>query len=416
MATIDANISDGWEKVDEDDNLSIISLPDSEDGTADLSRGLQAMAVQAPKHAVHASAESPSESPSESPTPVDIRPDVQVIVRPLAEQAVERCGMDTVDVVEPDTLQVPSEDLITKESDFRDLLTMTVSMKNIMTALLKLPPHRFDQKAKPFVETACRHLIFLERLLELAKPSTLGVGDKTFGIQFPGGFTHRLKWLHVEALSIKKHWENLDFIERRNRLKRFSGLLDIFMNNIQRGYQRFITSHVADHTMPDKDTTAHVRRELHVLEDRITALLAEIRSCEQDAGIDNSRGQLKKTLTLSLGYKKTKDSLGTILAYFQSHCTHSELKSWIKHSMVSKLTYAEFCHLDIDAIRSVSLQLSEATEQLYVERRRVQTLRYTNDPDGVLQGEKMIISDSTLRRLVEAKVLLTSLLRLRKSA
>ncbi|KAI1279475.1 hypothetical protein F5Y07DRAFT_44050 [Xylaria sp. FL0933] len=412
MATTDASISDGWEKVDEDDNLSIISLPDSEDGTADLSQALQAMAVQAPKHAVHASAESPSESP----TPVDIRPDVQVMVCTLTEQAVERCGMDTADVVEPDTPQAPSEDLITKESDFQALLTMTVSMKSIMTALLKLPPHRFDQRAKPFVEAACRHLIFLERLLELAKPSTLSAGDKTFGIQFPGGFTHRLKWLHVEALSIKKHWEKLDSIERRNRLKRFSGLLDIFMNNIQRGYQRFVTSHVADHTTPDKDTTAHVRRELHVVQDRITALLAEIDTCERDAGIDNSRGQLKKTLTLSIGYKKTKDSLETILTYFQSYGTHSELKSWIKHSMVSKLTFAGFCHLDIDAIRSVSLQVSEAREQLYVERRRVQTLRYTNDPDGVFQGEKMIISDSTLRKLIEAKVLLTSLLRLRKSA
>ncbi|KAI0809917.1 hypothetical protein GGR55DRAFT_145385 [Xylaria sp. FL0064] len=411
MATTDVDISDGWENVDGDDNLSIISLPNSEDGTADLSRDLQAMAVQAPKHAVHAS----DESPSESPTPVDIRPHGQVMLRSLGEQAVERCGIDTADVVEPDSPQAPPGDLITKESDFQALLTMTASMKKIMTAILKLPPNRADQRAKPSVETACGHLIFLERLLELAKPSTLWVGDKTFGVQFPGGFSKRLRWLNVEALSIKKHWEDLGPAERRNRLKRFSSLLDTFMADLQRGYQRFITSHTADHTAPEKDTTAHVRRELHALQDQIVALLGEIHSCEHDTGIDNSRGQLTRTITLAVGYKKTKESLDTILSYFESYCTHSELKSWIKHSMVSKLTYAEFCHLDIDAIRSVTLQLAEVRDQLYVERRRVQTLPYMNDPDGMLQGEKMTINDSTLSRLIEAKVLLTSLLRLRKS-
>ncbi|RYP54000.1 hypothetical protein DL768_001150 [Monosporascus sp. mg162] len=82
------------------------------------------------------------------------------------------------------------------------------------------------------------------------------------------------------------------------------------------------------------------------------------------------------------------------------------------------LTYAEFCELNPDIIRSLNLRLKEITDDLFLESRKVQSLRDMDKPDNAEDQDKtqtQAISELPLSQLYDMEEVLQSVFRLRRS-
>ncbi|KAI0426043.1 hypothetical protein F5Y09DRAFT_320081 [Xylaria sp. FL1042] len=413
MDITDETLSDGWETVDEDDSLSVASLSNSESNAADFSQLLQFMTIPSPNHVVHTSYQPPSEYPTSRNVPSR-----GSITEPGRNQDVEKCGIDLRDVVKPHNPRGPLKEKVISENELRAFLIMIASMKDSISSLLNLA-HDFGQKESiTFIEIIGRRLVCLEQILECAKSSHPRIGNKSTAIEFPIGFPERLKSLESEVHAMKQQWEAVLSYDYRGTLRNFLTDMDSFMTDIKGDDEDVLPRLWASLTPPEKNS-AHIRRELHILRDQIVALLGEIYSCEHDGEFSHDQYKPGNILPLAISYENIRESIDIILSYVGAYCEsyHKSCFStadWMKFCTTSSLTPTEFCGMDPDAIRSVILGLKEVMDQLFVERRRVQTLRYANDPDGILRGVKMTINESTLKTLREKKQLLISLLQLRK--
>ncbi|KAI0466132.1 hypothetical protein F4859DRAFT_498349 [Xylaria cf. heliscus] len=134
-------------------------------------------------------------------------------------------------------------------------------------------------------------------------------------------------------------------------------------------------------------------REMYTLRDQIVACLGEIHSYEHH-GISDPE-QRKKIATLTLNYKKTKESLDRMLSTHEAHLLYNNAVSfanyWIRQ-------------LDPDTIYSLVIELKEVTDRLFSERSKVQTPRRKDDRR---EYEKLVVCASsidTLRAIDEALV------------
>ncbi|KAJ8121297.1 hypothetical protein O1611_g10141 [Lasiodiplodia mahajangana] len=151
----------------------------------------------------------------------------------------------------------------------------------------------------------------------------------------------------------------------------------------------------------------HIRRELYSLKDQIVTCLGEIHSCEHH-GISNSSDERKTMTTLTLSYKKTKESLEEMLS--------NHTGDWMDHSIAGGLTYQEFCRINADTIRSLTFQLKDVTDDMFLERTRAQSLRFKNSPKTLSRNEGLItISPVIISTLRTTEEVLASILQLRKS-
>ncbi|KAI1433889.1 hypothetical protein GGR50DRAFT_695634 [Xylaria sp. CBS 124048] len=148
----------------------------------------------------------------------------------------------------------------------------------------------------------------------------------------------------------------------------------------------------------------YLRRVLYKLKGQIATLLDEIHSYVRH-GIFNDSVQCENIKVLMLSYRSIKESLALILSNNES--------DWISHAPKGGLTYSEFCQLNPDTIRSLICQLKEVTDDLLLERCRVQALRYGNDPDGFLHNEMLLIQESSLGMLRSIEEVLFSTLQIR---
>ncbi|KAI0903268.1 hypothetical protein F4823DRAFT_568861 [Ustulina deusta] len=427
MATTAAGIPDDWEHVDDSDNFSVISLPTSEDDAPVPSRDRQVIAVvcKPSDNFVHPSPQPRSENLARSdahPRDANKEPD--------RNQAIERCGMDMTDVVEPDTPQAQSREITANENDLDSIFATTVSLMNLMAVILS-SPRSHDIKVKSVLLTICAHLDRLRNILrkyaKLRKPENRPA-------DLPVGLSERLGNLKSELLRMEEtlndpaaQTQASQANEYYEKFKSFSSQMDGLMAVIQSDYDDFYKLHFAvlasednSHTTsrrrhgrpliritPGNNALAHLRRELYTLKDQIVACLGEMQSCEHHEISDN-RDQRRNMTALTLSYQKTKESLDLMLSNHGS--------DWTEYSAAGGLTYQEFCRLNPDTIRSIILQLKEVTDDLFLERCRVQSLRYGNDPDGIFQNEKLIINDSIINTLRATEELLISILQLRKDA
>ncbi|KAI0422675.1 hypothetical protein F5X98DRAFT_324934 [Xylaria grammica] len=418
MATASASISDDWEHVEDTDSFSVISLSMSDDGSTDRPRDRPAIpALSTPPdnldHQPHQSHRPPAQS-LVCPREIGEEPD--------ESQAVERCGMDMADVVEPDTPPAQPKEGINNDTNFDSICSTTSSLIKLIPAMPTDPCH-----CAPDIITKTKnlgaHLCHLEDILQgyakHRRPSNRRA-------ELPLGLSEWLGSLKSELLSIQERLDDpTTWSQAAEKLESFSSQMDGLMSVIQSDYEDFHTLNMpvlasqgphATHRGPGRYASritsgsnglAHLRRELYTLRDQIVACLGEIHSCLHSDTFNN-RDQRKDMKDLTLSYKKTKESLELMLSNHGS--------DWIDYSLAGGLTYPEFCRLNPDTIRSLILQLKEVTDDLFLERTRVQSLHYGNDPDGVLQGERMLIEESSFNTLRAIEEVLVSILQLRKDA
>ncbi|KAI1297070.1 hypothetical protein F5Y03DRAFT_369953 [Xylaria venustula] len=183
MAQIDVSISDDWEHVIDDDVYSVHSLPDSDVDSLDTieARRVVTTLTNPLDKATQTSNKPPSESPPRSDQSIKLD----------GNKAVERCGMDTRDVVAPDTPDAPATpatpatpanpdpqpaeprkihfthppapNTITTYREFDQVSGLVI----LTRALLSLP---INKGTKASLDAICLHLVRLEGILtEYAK-------------------------------------------------------------------------------------------------------------------------------------------------------------------------------------------------------------------------------------------------------
>ncbi|KAI0534684.1 hypothetical protein GGR58DRAFT_481910 [Xylaria digitata] len=424
MAATSASISDDWEHVDDEDSFSVISLSMSDDDTPKPPQNRPAISALSgpPDNLVRQSRRPPFQSLLQSDAHSR-----EISKESEKDRTVERYGMDTTDVIEPDTPRAQPRAIVNNDSDFDFICATTSSLVKLISAMSSGSCYGATDIKTIYATLGSR----LCRLQDILRGYSKHRTPRNGPAELPVGLLDWLGRLELELLSIQETLNDPttqsqasqanDYYEK---LEGFSSQMDGLMNVIQSDYEDFYTLNMP--ILEDSYTTdrrghgrsfsritsgnnnlAHLRRELYTLRDQIVACLGEIRSCQQD-GILSNQDQLETMKSLTLSYKKIKESLELMLSNHGS--------DWIDYSQAGGLTYPEFCHLNPDTIRSLILQLKEVADDLFLERSRVQSIRWGNDPDGILRDEKMIVEESSMNTLRTIEEVLVSILQLHNNA
>lgn len=156
----------------------------------------------------------------------------------------------------------------------------------------------------------------------------------------------------------------------------------------------------------DKDLW-NLRHELYDLKDQVTSCVTELELHRQQKTDQGAAADFSLLTGIESSYRFIKSSLDVILSNHAS--------DWIDNSMDGGLTYAEFCSLSPDTIRSLQLQLKYTIQNVSSELSRARSLRYMNDPDNLLeQDSTALLNDELLNELYSMEEMLVSMFRLRK--
>ncbi|RYO83167.1 hypothetical protein DL766_001494 [Monosporascus sp. MC13-8B] len=153
-----------------------------------------------------------------------------------------------------------------------------------------------------------------------------------------------------------------------------------------------------------------LRIELLSLEDKLQKY-----NNQQALSTEVARGLRSRVPDMS-EYDKPLDAsnYAEILATFSAQI--EELMP-ILETLNGGLTYAEFCELNPDIVRSLSLRLKEIADNLFLESRKVQSLRDMDKPDNAEDLDEpptQAISELSLNQLYNMEEVLQSVLRLRR--
>ncbi|KAI0023847.1 hypothetical protein F4780DRAFT_26034 [Xylariomycetidae sp. FL0641] len=452
-------ISDGWEDLD-DDNLSVVSLPESEDGI------LSPKSTTPPRPT-----ESPSRAqPIEGLISLPIRPKHATPQQPTASDAevalesprgkseanvevdsVERYGMDTKDTIEPEerTQKEPESllgDILDVEINPTYLHQVTTSLVKLITEILGdlkfKQNHRQDFElffGSDEIQYECeilhQHLNALEPILKFYAKQWRPEGDNV-EIPIDPGIYEWLASLRIELLGLQANvqaqlspqasssataWKTDDSDHYRKAFTGFSDQIKSFMPVIRRDYEEsharllpVVSTRRGEpstvprngqgpriNRMPPGNSLCHLRRELYALKDQISACIEEYVS-NRGVGIANDNGESAALTKVMASFRSMKSSLDVMLSNHASN--------WLDHSLEGGLTYPEFCRLNPDTMRSLNLQLKDLVEDLFLARRKAESARYINDPDSVLDVEVSVVKKSTIEGLQSVEEILASLL------
>ena len=119
------------------------------------------------------------------------------------------------------------------------------------------------------------------------------------------------------------------------------------------------------------------------LNDQVSACIYELGVYPQWRAATSTGEDLSVVAGIATAYRSIKYSLDTTLA---NH--FSDWAAGQGHSVrEGGLSYAQLCRLDPDAIRSLHRELRDVAAKLAHDRARAQSMRYLNDPDGLLDRE-----------------------------
>ncbi|KAI8629632.1 hypothetical protein F5Y19DRAFT_72473 [Xylariaceae sp. FL1651] len=443
MTASTASISDDWQHVEDDnDGFSVVSLPASEDDLLSPRGRPISPASCGPSDSLVDLSHHP---PSEKPISTDIRRQDSNGEQETG-QDVEKHGMDFTDVVEPGTPKAQLNEILDVDIDPNFLCEVTVSLVQLIAEIMPVISFRGHHQSLVSVtnmrvkcELLRSHLKCLEAILNGYAKHWKPEGE-TVQLPIDPGLYEWLASLKIELLSIQAalkspstqvpipteiSWDS-QIKGYCETLASFTNQIEAFMPVIQTDYDEFHTAHLPVvltsrdvsgtssrneggppiGRMPPGSSLFHLRRELYALKDQIASCLEEIDSNRQ-LGISNSPDECKSLTALTSSYQGIKSSLDMMLSNHAS--------DWIDYSIAGGLTYPEFCRLNPDTIRSLILQLKEVTDDLFLERSRAQTLRYTNDPDGLLQGVIVVVKKPIIDTLRTIEEVLVSILQIRNT-
>ncbi|KAI2638523.1 hypothetical protein GGS21DRAFT_508659 [Xylaria nigripes] len=429
MAAITVGLSDDWQQVDDSDTFSIISLSISDD---DLLNSSQARQSKSSYDLVHSS------NQSEGPTPVDIH---------LHDseggcdknQLDEICDVEMTDVGSPNNTRTLPSDIVNSGIELEALCERTRPVIRVLSSIVTLisrgqyHPPADEVKAK--CEALRSRLVCLQDMLCVCAKHRDG-GNRPAGFRVDPGLSEWLENLKSQLLGIRDGLrepgnQNLGMMacmsQTQNpnvQLEDFSSQMDGLMAVVRSDCEEFSLPQMPalsaseralykyhnesrrsfNSAFPLGNHSFHISRTLYALREQILISLDEIDSCEHQ-GIINISDQRTQMRSLTLGYRKIKELLDLVPS---DHALYS-----LKYSPAGSLTYPELFRLNPDTIRSLTFQLKEVTDDLLLERCRVQSLRYGNDPDGVLDGEELIIKQSSMDMLCNIEELLARMFHIR---
>ncbi|KAI1079019.1 hypothetical protein F5B20DRAFT_189907 [Whalleya microplaca] len=425
-----ANISEDWEEVD--DNYSVVSLPASEDGEHGLDSPAQSHA---------------SDSPVRLPLrPKPVEPIGPKFIHDGYDNDVETFGRDLKDVQEPARSQGTLNEILDVDLDPGFLHQIITSLIKLVVEIIGVVNFRgnFDvfegaAKIRAQLEVLKTHLKNLAPIMEGYskhwKPE--GSGDRlpidpgiyewmaSFRVELLGLQAILQNQLGKQASTSNQKWDSLDTKYYQTALMEFSSQMESFLPILQADYDEFHTSKLKflslDDTpappsqergkrlqkscsmhMPPGSDVFHLRRELYALKDQLSACISEFTKQQKSSLLTSS-----DWVPLVHSYRNILTSLGLMLSNHPS--------DWIDYSTAGGLTYAEFCRLNPDTIRSLNLQLKETADRLYVERNRVQSIRYMSHPDDFLSHEPSA-NETDMNTLRATEEVLVSILRIRPAA
>ncbi|KAI1823268.1 hypothetical protein F4861DRAFT_337668 [Xylaria intraflava] len=430
MDATTAELSDDWQHVDDSDTFSVISLPMSEDDT--LTSSLVRLPSSSSHDLIHPSHKPDGPTRSES--------HFHHLDGALDEsQVLEKYDMDMVDAIPPDYPQIqPAEianDLVGLDALHEKLGSLVKLLSDAISTLSRGQHHPPAAEIKAQCEMIRSRLMCLQDILYTYTKHRGGENTYTEHPIDPG----LLEWienLKSELVGVQTTFKEprntglhattattwaLRVKDHREQLEHFSCQIHGLMAVVQTDFADVHTprpptpptSQGALSTHPHRprrptptagSSMFHLRRTLYALRDQIVTFLDEIYSCERH-GIADDSDQRTNRRTSTLNYKKIKESLELMLSNHGSE--------WIDYGLAGGLTYPEFCRLNPDTIRSLVFQLKEVTDDLFLERCRLQSLRYGQGPDSFLNDENLVIKESSMTMLRTIEEVLTSIFQIR---
>ncbi|RYC55863.1 hypothetical protein CHU98_g10350 [Xylaria longipes] len=419
MDAAGSSIADDWEYVD-DDTFSVTSLA-SEVDVPEPSRGQPAV------RAVSSLADDPiypSRRPRfESPTCNGSQPPY-TDREPKDAQAVGRSGTNEAGVVEPGTPRVQLGEKITSDGDLDALCENIPSLIKLLRGILSSPCLRdqsygIPRQLKPTCESLRSQLDWIQDMWRIyaqhpkAKLPT-GLSDWMDSLELE---LRRIQGRFAEPTTQHSIASKISYFDSADECHqkietlriRMDAIIRVAHSDFQKLRSPLTLAPRGSSPIPNRKTcerppnciaplskktsVSHLRRELYTLRDHIVACLGEFHSCEHHGLYDP--GQRNKITILTISYQKTKESLERMIS--------NQVPDW-----AGGLMSFEFRQLNPDTIRSLSLQLKEVTDLLFVERNKVQNLRRS---DGRREYEKLVIDASNMDTLCTIDETLISILR-----
>ncbi|RYO98376.1 hypothetical protein DL764_007103 [Monosporascus ibericus] len=467
-----ASISEDWEEL-VDDAFSVISVSTSDDfnGNCQSSSNECLIHASSPTNPTVGQCSLPSRGINSLP----IRAEPHGVIAPdtnsddgrapdenAQDDEVERQGMDMKDVTEPEESSNQSfyKSLDWDNVDPTFLLKIDNSLIKLITQItgllefkgnLSLPNGALD------VKYGCQKLLgYLQQLSPVLEGYSKHWDPKhaTGNIPLDPGLKTWMLKLRIELLSLEDKLQKdinrqaaptqvarglrprvpdvseydkpLDASSYVQILATFSAQMEVFMPILETDYNDFHTAgmtfpSIEEKEQPPPQTTDnsagpcqsrpgyhlwYLRRELYELKDQISACISDLDTIQQGGATKDSC----LVVLIASSYRSIKASLDLMLSNHPS--------DWIDHSLNGGLTYAEFCELDPDIIRSLNLRLKEITDDLFLESRKVQSRQDMDKPDNADDQDEtqtQAISELPLSQLYNMEEVLQSVFRLRSS-
>lgn len=432
-AATTASISDDWQEVS-DDNMSIVSLPTSEEpdeSLDDLSSDLYPR-PSTPKNKANELRKIegvPADSPNRA-------------VQYDGEDDAERFNQDLKDVAPP--LDDSDDDILDVDMDPTFLVKVDTSLLKLLGEILGAI--HFKGSYEPRVDThkveeAC---VALRKHLEGLKPILEGYSkhwnpNQASDLPLDPGLYGWMSEIKIELLGVQALLQRQmglpclsnqpavgsDMEKHSVSLTEFSDWIAGFLPIMQADYDEFHTANLPfpstseavtvevavpptpSHprfvaVSPPGNHVARLRTEVYSLKDEITNCLRQLEKYR-----DSSRDEedQRKLQVLTDSYHQIKASLDLILSNHASE--------WIDYGLAGGITYPEFIRLNPDTIRSLILQLRETSRSLSVESTRIRSMRFLNDPDKILDYETWSVKDEDASALKSIQEVLQPLFQIR---
>ncbi|RYO97829.1 hypothetical protein DL765_011040 [Monosporascus sp. GIB2] len=470
MASV-ASISEDWEEL-VDDAFSVISVSSSGDFDDDRQSSSNECLIpaSAPTNPTVAQCSIPGSGtnglPIRAKPPGAIAPDTnrdggKALDEDVQDDQAERHGMDTENVAEPEEASSQSlyKGLDWDNVDPTFLLKIDTSLIKLITQITDLLDFKgnFDlPKGALSVKYRCQKLLgYLQQLSPILEGYSKhwDLRHATGNIPLDPGLKTWMLKLRIELLSLEDKLQKdnnrqalsaqvarglrprvpdmseydtpLDASNYVEILATFSAQIEGLMPILETDYNDF---HTAGMTFPSikenerpptqaTDNSArpcqprpgyhlwYLRRELYELKDQISACVSDLDTIQQSGVTENSC----LVVLIASSYRSIKTSLDLMLSNHPS--------DWIDQSLNGGLTYAEFCALNPDIVRSLNLRLKEIADNLFLESRKVQSLRDMDKPDNAEdldEPQTQAISEQSLTQLYNLEEVLQSVFRLRR--
>ncbi|KAI0975457.1 hypothetical protein F4678DRAFT_420329 [Xylaria arbuscula] len=464
MATTAASISDEWEHVADDDNYSVHSLPDSDVDALDALQAVLSAATLSspPDNATQTSDTPPCENPPRS----------EQSIEPDGNQAVERCGMDTRDVIAPDPPDAPATpanqdpppakprkihlthlahlahlpefDPITAYDHFEQVSGLVT----LSQVLLDLP---IDNRTKSSLQAIYLHLVRLEDILtEYAKHRNSSGGHPPFPRGFdswvealryhltvpPRSSTHKATTRRSQHLETKQgtpkspprpqksHAEiaNCSYEQFLSLL----GQMDEYMMVIESDLVDFRALYSSTLLLENNSLSTIYSETLYDEWSRPSKAAASKNTNKARVRLRKELHRLRRQIEVCLSeilscrcqeFGNDRDQWERLVVLHDSYRNIKDdmdyMLDWPNH-MFEQWLDRNASSPNLDTIRSMIIELKEVTEALFLERKKKSCAHRGNDPDTVPRSpeEKLIYSNVVMETLEGLERLIISVLHL----